>query len=1192
MTSLIIYTYCVSQSNDYNLDFFVKKELSYKNNIDYIIVINGYVYNENINFPILDNLTILKRENIGYDFGGHNYALEYIKKKQKIYDYYFFMNSDVIGPILPNFFNEYHWTTIFIKKIKDNVKLVGTTIVCLPNTDDDGYGPKVEGFFFMVDNFGLELLIKQQTIFCNHIDKYNAIVNGEYGLSNCILKNGYSLDCMLTKYKNIDWTDNINYTLNDNLHPSRKNSYYGNSIDPYDVIFHKWHWHNDETVEFDIIKKYVNDFNSLQNITILNATYGTPTHYVNVTLSITKLFLNNNQLVIKKNINLNEIFTDPCVNVQKSLQISAIINNHYIINQYENENGNTLLNDMIINNLKQDKMVFFLDHSLGCGSTNAMLQLYSCYTNNNIKTELLSLDKFVSVDIVNYIKTNAAKNNCIPILFCNTLLCYNIIKQLIHTTILTYWYIHEWYDSFYAQFFKHIIDDINTFNLMNSNINVLFACNSSMINYEKYVTTIKNYHILYNTYSEKTLFNLVNKQQSIITKNKNDIFISIIGVIELRKNQQNFIDNVFYQCILKYPNIKLLLVGKEYINLNIKDEYKQSIIIINNVNNALPFIHLSDIIISYSVNEVLPMNIIESFYCKKPVIASNVGGINEMITDGVNGFLIEVNDHLNCFTKICTLLDDPILMTTIGTNAQKVFYEKFCSDDKEHLMLSLLKNTKNNMNIDFNVNDIKQKLIHRNVCFIHSTNISNNDVYYKNILLDQLCYIKTSGLYNKLDFIFITVLGDILPEYIDLLKDSKIKFIYYSPDIYEWEFPTLIKLKNLCDYVPFNINVLYIHTKGVLKKPYSYEYRKYLEYFLIEKHDLCLTALINYKAVGVNQHFYFTPANKYKNLFDGNFWWTQSTYVKTLPNVMIDKNDRYTSEHWIIGNLERNDYRHFLSLHHTQHNLYKTAIMPSEYRLDIIKPTIINNVNKSIYLNKKVYGVYFICCIGDYLNIVTQTLKKLIESELYNNTEKLICFVCKQTPECIRLLSNYNKIQIIATDENLYEKFAINNYKKYIFSDNYDLFYLHTKSVSYNSNQYCINLKDMHEYFTINKWRLNIELLKYYDCVGIHLKNYPKKHYSGNFWWTTSEHLNRLPNSINDGYLSPEMYILDYVKTNYVSLYQQIDNDEYKKITNEELINNINIIPIYNSGDNHNWHIDRILPLDLSREPPIIEINS
>ena len=84
MTSVVIYTYFQSQSSDYNLKFFVNKELSFKDNIDYIIVINGMAYNENIKFPKLDNLTILKRENIGYDFGGHNYALEYIEEKSKI----------------------------------------------------------------------------------------------------------------------------------------------------------------------------------------------------------------------------------------------------------------------------------------------------------------------------------------------------------------------------------------------------------------------------------------------------------------------------------------------------------------------------------------------------------------------------------------------------------------------------------------------------------------------------------------------------------------------------------------------------------------------------------------------------------------------------------------------------------------------------------------------------------------------------------------------------------------------------------------------------------------------------------------------------------------------------------------------------------------------------------------------------
>ena len=262
MSSVIIYTYFSSHSADYNLNYFVKKELSYKDNIDHIIVINGYNYDKTIQFPNLSNLTIIKRENVGYDFGGHNHALEYIENKSKHYDYYFFMNSGVIGPIIPHYFTETHWTNVFIKKINECIKLVGTTIVCLPHNDAGGYGPKVEGFFFMVDNIGLNLLKKQQNIFCNHNDKYSAIINGEYGLSNCILQNGFSIDCMLPKYQNIDWKNNDNYKLNNNIHPSRKNSFYGYSINPYDVIFHKWHWHNADNVNYEIIKQYVDDFNS------------------------------------------------------------------------------------------------------------------------------------------------------------------------------------------------------------------------------------------------------------------------------------------------------------------------------------------------------------------------------------------------------------------------------------------------------------------------------------------------------------------------------------------------------------------------------------------------------------------------------------------------------------------------------------------------------------------------------------------------------------------------------------------------------------------------------------------------------------------------------------------------------------------------------------------------------------------
>lgn len=254
----ISYVYFKSEHADHHLKFFVDKELSsYNENIHYIIVINGYDCN-GITFPERSNITVLKRENIGFDFGGHKHALEYISSNNMQYDYYFFMNSGVFGPITPSYFTHEHWSNIFIRKINDKVKLVGTTIVCLPHHDFGGYGPKVEGFFFLTDNIGLQLLKDEGTIFYDHPDFDTSIVRSEYGLSNCILRHGYSLDCMIRKYQGIDWQDQNNWTLNNNLHPTRRNSFFGESLNPYELIFHKWKWKDSRPVQFDIVRQYFN----------------------------------------------------------------------------------------------------------------------------------------------------------------------------------------------------------------------------------------------------------------------------------------------------------------------------------------------------------------------------------------------------------------------------------------------------------------------------------------------------------------------------------------------------------------------------------------------------------------------------------------------------------------------------------------------------------------------------------------------------------------------------------------------------------------------------------------------------------------------------------------------------------------------------------------------------------------------
>jgi len=426
-------------------------------------------------------------------------------------------------------------------------------------------------------------------------------------------------------------------------------------------------------------------------------------------------------------------------------------------------------------------------------------------------------------------------------------------------------------------------------------------------------------------------------------------------------------------------------------------------------------------------------------------------------------------------------------------------------------------------------------------------------------------------------------------EYTELSNDPKIKLIYYSSDIVEGKLNHYNRVKFFSDTIPFNINILQIHTETI------YQSRKYLEYFLIEKHELCLETLNKYKCIGVNLIVERDKNYKLYIRYTENFWWSQSSYIKNLSlqnSIIFDEN---CNQKWLIGNVFENDYRHFLSLHNCEYDLTKQDIEECKYRFDLIKKKIIYNLKKSFVKTKPIYGVYFICCIGNYLNILLNQLNNLIKSGLYDQTNRILCFVCCKQEQCIDILKKYDKIEIISTVNNEYEQFAINNYKKYITDINYDLFYIHTKGVSRKDEICYNNWRMICGYFTINKWKLNIELLNYYDCVGINLKNYPKKHFSGNFWWAKSEHLNKLQ-SINDGYLSPEMYVLSYIKTNCISLHQTNVNhcntpyppEKYIFQTDDEIINNITIIPIFNNGDDKKC-INQCGNVNLENELPILE---
>jgi hypothetical protein len=69
----------------------------------------------------------------------------------------------------------------------------------------------------------------------------DVILHKEIGLSQHALKNNWNINCILDKYKNVDYINlknDINPTSNSG-DPYYENSYFGKTIDKYDVIFWK-----------------------------------------------------------------------------------------------------------------------------------------------------------------------------------------------------------------------------------------------------------------------------------------------------------------------------------------------------------------------------------------------------------------------------------------------------------------------------------------------------------------------------------------------------------------------------------------------------------------------------------------------------------------------------------------------------------------------------------------------------------------------------------------------------------------------------------------------------------------------------------------------------------------------------------------------------------------------------------------
>lgn len=106
----------------------------------------------------------------------------------------------------------------------------------------------------------------------------------------------------------------------------------------------------------------------------------------------------------------------------------------------------------------------------------------------------------------------------------------------------------------------------------------------------------------------------------------------------------------------------------------------KSVEFLGNVKNVQEMLGKSDLFLLPSEDESFGLAALEAMSCEVPVVASNVGGLKELISHGVDGYLIKVGDVEALAHYALKILQDPRLQKEFGRNARKKVLKKYTPD--------------------------------------------------------------------------------------------------------------------------------------------------------------------------------------------------------------------------------------------------------------------------------------------------------------------------------------------------------------------------------------------------------------------------------------------------------------------------------------------------------------------------------
>lgn len=158
-----------------------------------------------------------------------------------------------------------------------------------------------------------------------------------------------------------------------------------------------------------------------------------------------------------------------------------------------------------------------------------------------------------------------------------------------------------------------------------------------------------------------------------------DYIITCVARLDKNKNQ-GFLIEVMSMIERKYNNIHLLLVGPDEL-----DGYYQKLVLnrkIKNVHflgrrNDVPnLLSISDIVVSASLREGLPVNVMEALAAEKPVVALNCRGMKDLISNNSLGYIVDNGSYEEFYNDIINIYNNGFDATKLRRKAKEFSIDK------------------------------------------------------------------------------------------------------------------------------------------------------------------------------------------------------------------------------------------------------------------------------------------------------------------------------------------------------------------------------------------------------------------------------------------------------------------------------------------------------------------------------------